>query len=384
MTSFYFNGVPRYMKPGETVRIGFRVYNDYRNDTTVKVTVYQKEPSLKQIGQTSFTARAKSFVNFTSLLEFTMPNTNKAVLYAEAVFMYSDGTKMITFARTTVYRKEEPPTEPPKVPKPPTKPPKKPPEPYIPYDRIQAAVISAIKRRPIWHEVKENVFLIEVTDTVKQARNGVQSAWLVIDVNTQKMKVKKGVPSNFCTTPKCILQRWLNGQEVQRTTVDGIRYLVTMPCSILILYHNGRKEHAGNVMSQNNMLTWLTWYRYIGQIVEDTVDENIPESFESEESQSDTDTGETEKKDNTFLMLAAGGVALLLIGIQKMEKMYMWILILVGAYLIYKFVIKSGSTSTNSSTTSGSESIYRPRHRKDGCIEIINPLTKRKEIICPL
>lgn len=85
---------------------------------------------------------------------------------------------------------------------------------------------------------------------------------------------------------------------------------------------------------------------------------------------------------------------------KKMKKMYMWILILVGVYLIYKFVIKSGSTSTNTSIISGSEpiyfqpyddfytppdeEIYTPPYDEYGCFEIINPITKRKEIRCPV
>jgi len=59
-------------------------------------------------------------------------------------------------------------------------------------------------------------------------------------------------------------------------------------------------------MSQNNMLTWLTWYKYLP--------EPEPEPEPLPEPEPEPDTGETEKKDNTFLMLAAG-VALLLIGI---------------------------------------------------------------------
>lgn len=287
---------PSEARPGDIIKDFYlRVYNDTSEDFAVTwhVYVYDAEAGYKLLGSDSFTAYANRTTDRIAPVSFTMPprDLNVKIKYIavgkKTNKMYGAGLNM------TIKIKQ----------------------PEIPFDKIQAAVVSAIKRRPIWHQVKENVFLIEVTDTVQQARDGVQSAWLVIDVNTQKMKVKKGVPSDFCTAPRCILQRWLNGQEVQRTTIDGIRYLVTMPCSILILYNTGRIEHAGRVMCKKNMLTWLTWYGYIDQIVEDTVDENIPESFESEESQSDTDTEETEKKDNTFLMLAAGGAALLLIGI---------------------------------------------------------------------
>lgn len=82
MVSFSWYNMPKTLKPGESVRLAFRIYNDTSEELEVTVKVYQKEPSLKYIGSTTFKAYANGFTNHTSALTFTMPKSD-VVLHAE-------------------------------------------------------------------------------------------------------------------------------------------------------------------------------------------------------------------------------------------------------------------------------------------------------------
>jgi len=76
MVSFGWYNVPRSLKEGETIRLGFYAYNDTDEDLKVNVKVYQEQPSLKYLGSTSFTAYANAQTRYTSAIKFTMPNSD--------------------------------------------------------------------------------------------------------------------------------------------------------------------------------------------------------------------------------------------------------------------------------------------------------------------
>ena len=82
MVSFGWYGMLRFLEPGETIRLGFRAYNDTDEDLKVHVDVYQKEPVVRYIGSAEFTAHARSTTRYLSLIEFTMPYQS-VVLHAE-------------------------------------------------------------------------------------------------------------------------------------------------------------------------------------------------------------------------------------------------------------------------------------------------------------
>ena len=81
--------------------------------------------------------------------------------------------------------------------------------------------------------------------------------------------------------------------ELQSLTVDGIKYTVRMPASIMIFHQMGFVEYGGTAMSRKEMLKHLTFLGYIGDIAEDIVtnakeDKEIKEKYESEEDKKES------------------------------------------------------------------------------------------------
>jgi len=192
----------------------------------------------------------------------------------------------------------------------------------IPYSRLRAGVINGLQRRPDYVLIEEDKHLIEVTETVKKVAPAVTSAWLVIDTSIDKMSVEKGWPEDLCTKPECIVKRWLSGVELQRLTVDGVRYTVKMPASILIIYKTGIRQHAGKAMSENEMIKQLAFRGYVEDIVERVLKEKpgdaqealkiLQEVKESKKALSDL----KEEKEHKWMYVAVALVlAISLIGI---------------------------------------------------------------------
>lgn len=189
-------------------------------------------------------------------------------------------------------------------------PPKKPKSNYIPYDSIQAAVVKGLTRREICHEIDFNKYLIEVTETVKKVNDKIQSAWLVVDVSIPNMKVEMGWPE-LCTEPKCVVKRWLSGGELQRLTIDGIKYTVRMPASIIIFHQMGFVEYGGTAMSRKEMLKHLAFLGYIGSIVEDIVTKAKEDKQIKEESESESEEDKKEGVSKSWMIAAVLAVVLL-------------------------------------------------------------------------
>jgi len=290
------------MKPGETVRIGFSVYNGNTYDITVKVTVYQKEPSLKEIGQTSFKADAKSFTRFTSLLEFTMPNTNKAVLHAEADIIYPDGTKNHYGANWTVYRKEEPPTEPPKDPEPPTT------------DLKQLAIEAVKQKYGSDTSVKQvnqysNYYVMDVTKYMKRTTGytDITAAWLLIKLDP----ISINAISSPYDVPTYNPNTWVEGKKYEVININGGWYAVTLPANFLIYWNTNKYKYYKATTDICSAVKYLGLAGYSVTISECSGSTGSGDSDSGDTG--DTSTAPSEPKDDkkSYLLLAGGGAAIL-------------------------------------------------------------------------
>lgn len=127
--------------------------------------------------------------------------------------------------------------------------------------RLQAAVINGFKKRPVFIEIAQNVFILDVSETVKQVAPNIQGAWLVVDMNLDKFTYVKGwTLTEEDTKPSAIVKKWLSGKEVERLTIDGNRYTITAPCSIMIVLADGNIQFGGDVLSKIDMLNKLKFY----------------------------------------------------------------------------------------------------------------------------
>lgn len=292
------------MKPGETVRIGFSVYNGNPYDITVEVTVYQKEPSLKKIGQTSFKVDAKATTHYTTLLEFTMPDADKAVLYAQAVFIYPDGTKNNYGEDWTVYRKEEPPIEPPKDPEPSTT------------DLKQRAIEAVKQKYGSDTSVKQvnqysNYYVMDVTKYMKQITGytDITAAWLLIKLDP----ISINAISSPYDVPTYNPNAWVEGEKYEVVNINGEWYAVTLPTNFLIYWNTNKYKYYKATTDICSAVKYLGLAGYSVTISECSGSTGSGDSASGDTG--DTSIAPSEPKDDkkSYLLLAGGGAAILLL-----------------------------------------------------------------------
>ena len=273
MVSFGWYDMPRSLKPGETIRLGFRAYNDTDEDLKVHVDVYQKKPVVKYIGSTEFTAYARSITRHKSSIEFTMPRQS-VVLHAEF-----DATGVKTGKKYSEGRDWPIEVEGEEKPIP-----------------IEDALMQELKK---WYKKNVDVpgvtepydWSFDVTNTVIESGliENVEEAYLYgwYEITSYSYAGKERPPDR---TPQEIVNGWLGGTELALLYIgtDAYNipeeyagwYWVTVPCRLVIVRRGEPK--ASIVKDLSKYPDGLGGIIYNGQPVELGKEKYVPKGSKLE------------------------------------------------------------------------------------------------------